>query len=174
LAIAEVDENENDSILAEQGKLECTEWTSLLVECDLDETDVKEDQALLLLEESVAEKFESLIPMVEEWYELASDVNTYNNINVTAATRIRRGEPGLWVDPKTLLQQVRNGLGPRPSDPTKFCFWAAALINPLPVLGASLEIRGQLLEAPTLKQRLRVLEWGLMRSIGNLKGERPI
>jgi len=49
----------------------------------------------------------------------------------------------------------------------------AALINPLPAMGISLEIRGNILEVQTLEERLKILEMGLVRSIQNLKGERP-
>jgi hypothetical protein len=118
---------------------------------------------------------QELIPLVEEWYALASDAKTYTNLNVTAATRVMRDQPGLMVDPEKLLQRVAKELGPRPEDdPTAFSFWAAALINPLPVLGVSMEIRGRLLEAPTTQKRLKVLEFGLQRSIDNLTGQRPL
>jgi hypothetical protein len=115
--------------------------------------------------------------LVDQWYDLASNVRTYENINVTAAARIQKGAPGLWVDPQKLLHRVRKQLGPMPSaqdKPTELCFWVAALINPLPVLGVSLEIRGQLLEAPTLERRCQVVERGLTRSIDNLTGKRPL
>ena len=168
-------EFDDDNVEKDKTRLQCAEWSPLLVECDLDTVDTQLGRMLLEQNETIQAKYGSLLPMVQEWYELASNVKTYNNINVTASTRIRKGQPGLFVDPKALLKQVRNSLGSIPKDdPTAFCFWAAALINPLPVLGASLEIRGQLLEAPTLERRLQVLEWGLIRSIGNLKGERPI
>ena len=47
-------------------------------------------------------------------------------------------------------------------------------MNPLPPLGVSLEIRGALLEAATDEQRMAILERGLLRSIDNLKGIRPL
>lgn len=152
----------------EDTRLSCTEWNSVLVECNLEaaKLDVAEDER---------DKMNELVSLVEEWYVLASSTTTYTNTNVTAATRVKRGHPGLWVDPEKLLQQVAKELGPRPEDdPTAFSFWAAALINPLPVLGVSMEIRGRLLEAPTTKERLRVLEFGLQRSIDNLTGKRPL
>jgi hypothetical protein len=119
------------------------------------------------------EKISSLMPLVNEWFALASNANAYQNLNVTASTRIRKGHPGLWVDSGKLLQRVWwwKELGPRPTTiPTNaFWFWAAAL------MGVSLEIWGQMLEAPTIARRLKVLEWGLIRSmIENLKGKRPL
>ena len=69
---------------------------------------------------------------------------------------------------------MKNDLGACPplTDPSSFAFWVAALINPLPPLGVSLEIRGQLLESNGTLQRLYVLEKGLKRSIENLNGKR--
>ena len=113
---------------------------------------------------------------MDEWYSLASNPKTYDNTNVTAATRVKRGQPGLAVDPNALLKRVQNDLGERPSEksPTRFAFWAAALINPLPPLGVSLEIRGRLLEAYTIEDRLLIVQRGLERSIQNLQGQRPL
>jgi hypothetical protein len=136
------------------------------------------------------EKVESLIPYVDEWYDLASDIKTYQNLNVTATARVQWDQPYLTIEPKNLLRRVVKELGPRPnatitttntntnSDSNKvnieFMFWVAALINPLPALGVSLEIRGNILEANTIKQKLHILELGLIRSIQNLKGERRL
>jgi hypothetical protein len=50
----------------------------------------------------------------------------------------------------------------------------AALINPLPALGVSPEIRGRVLAAPTAKRRLEILQWGIERPIRNLKGISPL
>lgn len=122
-------------------------------------------------------KAESLVPYVEEWYNLASNVKTYQNTNVTAGVRIQHNQPMIKVDPDVLMRKVLKELGDRPDplqDPTGFCFWVGALINPLPALGVSLEIRGNLLEVRTLDERLKILELGLIRSIQNLKGERPL
>ncbi|OEU17053.1 hypothetical protein FRACYDRAFT_239656 [Fragilariopsis cylindrus CCMP1102] len=99
------------------------------------------------------EKVEALIPYVDEWYDLASNIKTYQNLNVTATARIQWDQPYLTIEPEKLL---------RP------------LINPLPALGVSLEIRGNILEANTIQQKLQILELGLMRSIQNLKGERRL
>eukprot|EP00536_Pseudo-nitzschia_multiseries_P017043 jgi/Psemu1/49069/gm1.49069_g len=125
-------------------------------------------------DKSTLDKAESLVPYVEEWYDLASNAKTYHNTNVTVTARVQRDQPMLRVDPNVLLKKVRKELGDRPDprkDPHGFCFWAGALINPLPALGVSLEIRGNLLEVRTLEERLKIIELGLLRSIQNLKGE---
>ena len=171
--IIEVDSNTRKEELEQHATRDFQEWTSCQVECNLDEVDAEAD-IKAMENTTIHDHFHSLIPKVEEWYELASNSKTFDNVNVTASTRIQRGQPGLYVDPKALLHQVRKSLGPRPDNPTEFCFWAAALINPLPVLGASLEIRGQMLEAPTVERRLCILEWGLARSMDNLTGKRPL
>lgn len=183
-----------------------TEWSSIPVQINLEmieamEKEEDEDLAAILAgvpTSSAIEKVKELNALVDEWYQLARDPSTFENVNVTATTRIRVGHPGLWISPETLLRRVSNQLGPRPcswfastdvasssptaapvtsptvADITAFIFWAAALINPLPPLGVSLEIRGRLLEAPTLRRRLEILELGLRRSIDNLKGTRPL
>jgi hypothetical protein len=150
-------------------------WTNCWVEVNLELSEHHVDNG----KDSgdIAALVERLPSMVDEWVSLASDLSTYENTNVTASTRITVGSPGLWVEPQKLVQRVMRQLGPRPSpqdDPTTFCFWVAALINPLPVLGVSLEIRGRLLEAPTVKKRFEVVETGLKRSIDNLKGTKPL
>jgi hypothetical protein len=143
------------------------EWSKTNVVCDLDEDDSNDE---------LLNKAESLLPLIDKWYMLASDVKTYDNTNVTASARISHGMPGLLCDPSKLLQRVTNELGERPpaTQPTALCFWAAALINPLPPMGISLEIRGRMLEATNLKDRLQILEQGLIRSIQNLEGTRPL
>jgi hypothetical protein len=149
-----------------------TEWSSAFVDCNLEAIDEKTEEEAC--DPVLLEKVHSLMLLVDEWFALASNMDTFKNLNVTASTRIQTGHPGLWVDSGKLLQRVWKELGPRPTTPTAFCFWAAALINPLPALGVSLEIRGQMLEAPTVERRLNVLERGLTRSIDNLKGARPL
>jgi hypothetical protein len=149
-------------------------WSSCWVEVALEsaEQDIEEES-----DDDVTSLQARLPKMVDDWYALASNADTYENTNVTASTRIKKGLPGLLVEPKKLLQRVANQLGPRPSatdNPTAFCFWVAALINPLPVLGVSLEIRGKVLEAPTVKKRLQIVEMGLQRSIDNLTGRVPL
>ena len=161
----QVDTSRNDAT-----PLDSTEWSLVDIQCaDLDDPNKVVDDATL-------QKAESLTPLIDEWYELASTIQTYDNTDVTATRRIQSGRPGLYVDPLKLLERVLADLGPRPpvSQPTALAFWAAALINPLPALGVSLEIRGRILEAPSVQRRLEILELGLVRSIQNLKGERPL
>ena len=165
MADLQVDTSMNDAT-----PLDSTEWSLVDIQCaDLDDPNKVVDDATL-------QKAESLTPLIDEWYELASTIQTYDNTDVTATRRIQSGRPGLYVDPLKLLERVLADLGPRPpvSQPTALAFWAAALINPLPALGVSLEIRGRILEAPSVQRRLEILELGLVRSIQNLKGERPL
>ncbi len=152
-----------------------TKWSLTNVECNLDEQeknlDIDREH-----HQKMIEKAETLLPLIDEWYDLASNAQTYHNVNVTASTRVQRGQPYLSVEPGNLLNRVMKDLGDRPSvdDPIALAFWAAALINPLPPLGVSLEIRGRILEATCVEERLNVLEMGLKRSIQNLNGERPL
>ena len=113
---------------------------------------------------------------LDKWLELASNEETYQNLDVVATSRIAKGASQLSCDPSQLLKNVLRELGPRPpiSQPTALCFWGAALMNPLPPLGVSLEIRGNLLEATTTEKRLNILEQGLKRSIANLDGTFPL
>ena len=164
--------NEGDSSIDQDwAKLSSSEWNMLPVLVNLEALETPDEEQSHAHQQ---EKVNELSLLVDEWYNLASNVNTYNNINVTATTRIRHGHPGLWVEPDKLLARVAKQLGPRPTEPTAFCFWAAAMINPLPSLGVSMEIRGRLLEAVTVERRLEILEVGLRRSIENLTGRRPL
>lgn len=119
-----------------------------------------------------------LLPLVETWCDLASDMKTYENIQVTATARVQQGQPFMSVQPDNLLQRVKKDLGEMPELNRQgihdFVFWVAALINPLPCLGVSLEIRGKVLEACGLEEKFNILEFGLQRSIQNLRGERPL
>ncbi len=145
-----------------------TQWSKTEVESNLDQNEN--------ITPEIIQKAESLIPLVDEWYDLASNSQTYQNTNVTATARVQRNQPMLSIEPDKLLLRVLKDLGerPPPEKPTAFAFWAAALINPLPALGVSLEIRGKMLEAVDVEERLKILEFGLVRSIQNLKGERPL
>lgn len=176
LVVFSEDEEGDDG--ADGDKTDYTEWSTCLVDVNLDRIDEHQDDMLSKDEESsTISKLDTLASMVQEWKELAINVQTFENLNVTATTRIQRGQPGLSVDPKILIKNVEQEMGPSPpasSSPTAFCFWAAALINPLPPLGVSMEIRGAMLEAATVEQRMAILERGLIRSIDNLKGIRPL
>jgi hypothetical protein len=179
----------NDHDDHDESMLDCTVWNTLNVLVNVDSllaaADNNNNNNNRNADDSthLAEKVEQLTQLVDEWYSLASNTNTYQNSNVTAATRIRPGEPALWIEPDKLLAKVSRQLGPRPRinhrnstyyDANQFCLWAAAMINPLPPLGVSMEIRGKILEAPTVQRRLQVLEFGLRRSIDNLKGIKPL
>lgn len=145
-------------------------WTKLPVDCNVGEDADHEDEAVIA-------KAQSLVPLLEKWQRLASDVNTYENIDVVASTRVMKGQPGLRVDPAALLRKVLSDLGEQPDpteSPTEFALWGAALINPLPALGVSPEIRGAVLEAPTAMSKLEILEMGVNRSIANLEGKAPL
>lgn len=157
-----------------------TEWSTCLIDVDLEQMDQNQDEQIMLIEANsrsskITNQMDTIAQMLLEWQELASNGKTFENLNVTASTRIQRGHAGLLVNPQVLIKNVVQELGPRPtSSPTAFCYWATALMNPLPPLGVSLEIRGSMLEAATLQQRLNILERGLIRSIDNLKGIRPL
>jgi hypothetical protein len=117
-----------------------------------------------------------LIPLIERWISLASDQATYDNVNVVARTRRKAGEPGLSVNASALIRKVKSSLGPMPSPtrPTAFAVWGAALINPLPPLGVATEIRGAVLEANGAERKLAVLQRGLLKSLNNLDGTKPL
>lgn len=145
-------------------------WTEVPVDCQVNEDFDKED-------DGVVDKAESIVPLLQKWQCLASDLKTYENTDVVAGSRVMKGEPGLHVDPAALIRKVLSDLGERPDptkNPTAFALWGAALINPLPALGVSPEIRGRVLEAPTAQMKLEILEWGVMRSIANLEGKTPL
>eukprot|EP00908_Phaeocystis_cordata_P019397 Transcript_30905.p1 GENE.Transcript_30905~~Transcript_30905.p1 ORF type:complete len:420 (-),score=141.46 Transcript_30905:212-1471(-) len=113
---------------------------------------------------------------LQHWLELARNPRTYDNIDVTAGTRARRGEPGLRVDPERLLSRVLDDLGPQPSPtaPTALALWGAALINPLPPLGVATEVRGAALEAASTEDRLTLVRRAVRKSIANLEGRQPL
>ena len=71
---------------------------------------------------------------------------------------------------------VLDELGPMPApnEPTALAFWGAALVNPLPPMGIALEIRGKMLEAKSIDERLIHLERTVTRSIANLNGTNPL
>jgi hypothetical protein len=117
-----------------------------------------------------------LIPLMERWISLASEQSTYDNVDVVARTRRKAGRPGLSVNASALIRKVQLELGPMPSPerPTAFAVWGAALINPLPPLGVATEIRGAVLDAVDAERKLAVLERGLVKSINNLDGTKPL
>ena len=162
----------DESTAVESATLPYTQWSLCQVQC-LPLSFAEEEKAATRDEVALAE---SLVPLLDRWLALASDPRTYDNTNVTASTRARRNEPGLRCDPRQRMALVLHDLGerPPPTRPTAFAFWGGALINPLPPLGVSLEIRGRMLEAPTGLDKLALLRTGLQRSIENLEGSRPL
>ena len=153
-----------------------SEWTPVKVDVALTNEDTEE------ITPNIIGKAQSIVPMLQQWIELASSSNTYDNIDVVASARIKKGEPGLLTDPQKHIKSVLNDLGPMPEpssdssckDLHEFCFWGAALVNPLPPLGVSLEVRGRMLEATSIEERLDLLEKTVSRSIQNLDGSRPL
>jgi len=143
-----------------------TEWSTNEIDCNITDVDNKD--------EALVERAEAIIPLLEKWQSLATDLQTYDNTNVVATARLVKGHPGLRIDPAALVRNVRKEIGERPTDATALALWGAALINPLPVLGVSPEIRGRVLEAPDAATRLKILEWGVKRSIANLEGTSPL
>ena len=65
--------------------------------------------------------------------------------------RVKRGQTFISVQPDNILRCVKKNLGEMSlitaNSIYDFVSWAAALVNPLPVLGVSLEILGRMLEA---------------------------
>lgn len=147
-----------------------TQWTNSRVRI-ID--DVEEDTNASA--EAVA-KAKQIIPLIEQWLALASNQTTYDNVDVVARTRRKTGQPGLTVNAAALLRRVQKELGPRPPPeyPTLLALWGSALINPLPALGVSTELRGAVLEAEGAANKLAILERGLIKSINNLNGSRPL
>jgi len=169
-----------DAVKRPSTLLPSTQWSLCLVDCTLDEdgdfNDIQDNCGDKLI---VCEKAEALVPLVEKWLSLATNVGTYDNINVTASARIRHGHPGLLCDSAKVLRKVVQDLGDRPdppsSNPNELCFWIAALINPLPTpLGVSPEVRGRVLEASTVSERVDIVRRALLRSIANLDGSNPL
>ena len=147
-----------------------TKWTNSRVRIiDDDEEDANASA------EAVA-KATQIVPLIEQWIALASNQLTYDNVDVVARTRRKSGQPGLTVDAAALLRRVQREIGQRPPPelPTALALWGSALINPLPALGVATELRGAVLEAEGATNKLAILERGLIKSINNLNGSRPL
>ena len=63
---------------------------------------------------------------------------------------------------------------PPAEEPRNRALWVAALINPLPALGVSLEIRPAVLSAPTTAAALEAVMHGIKTSIAHLDGSEPM
>lgn len=164
-----IQHEQDDEPLFLDEDLPCSKWSNTLVQVQhLDDPDVEDDTTL-----SLAQRVPALL---EKWEALAIQEKTYENTKVVATARVRRGFPMMKVKPAALMKNVKSELGPipPPSNPTKLALWGAALINPLPPLGVSPEVRGRIVSAPTAKRRLEILIWAIERSIQNLQGVKPL
>jgi len=123
---------------------------------------------------SLVEAAARLSADLEAWRRLAAERSTYDDPAVTAGARARRGD--LRLDPALLLARVCCDLGPKPPPeaPTALALWGGALINPLPSLGVSTEVRGAVLEAQGAAERVALVQRAVSRSIANLEGRRPL
>ncbi|EOD36895.1 hypothetical protein EMIHUDRAFT_433737 [Emiliania huxleyi CCMP1516] len=123
---------------------------------------------------SLVEAAARLSADLEAWRRLAAERSTYDDPAVTAGARARRGD--LRLDPALLLARVCRDLGPKPPPeaPTALALWGGALINPLPSLGVSTEVRGAVLEAQGAAERVALVQRAVSRSIANLEGRRPL
>mmetsp|Transcript_22084 Transcript_22084/g.34617 ORF Transcript_22084/g.34617 Transcript_22084/m.34617 type:complete len:141 (-) Transcript_22084:113-535(-) len=91
-----------------------------------------------------------LEPLVEEWKRLVVD--------------------GKWERLPNQLNQLLEDLGPMPTAdrPMDRALWVAALIDPLPAIGASPEIRLAVLRAPSTAAALSAVLVGIKKSISHL------
>jgi len=90
------------------------------------------------------------LSLVDRWIELAQE---------------RERSPGQ-------IDGILNDLGkiPPADQPSERAFWIGALINPIPAMGVSLEIRPALLTARKAEQRVEVALNGIRRSIKYMEG----
>jgi len=168
--VDKADEDGDASSAEFDNKQSITEWSNnkiLIIDENSEDADATND--------AIA-KATYLIPLIERWISLASDQTTYDNVDVVAMTRRKSGQPGLSINAAALIKKVQREIGPMPppTNPSQFSVWGAALINPLPALGVATEIRGAVLESPSAIGKLAVLERGLIKSINNLDGTRPL
>jgi hypothetical protein len=158
--------NDIDLPSGDLSALPSTEWTPCHVVCDHNQSDTFEGK--------VSELAERILSLLKEWEHVASNEATYENTDVVATIRRRPGHSGLRVYPDALLRNVRAELGDIPSHPADLALYGAALINPIPAMGVAPEIRGRVLSAATCFEKLSILEWGIQRSLANLRGARPL
>ena len=150
-----------------------TQWSNCRISIIDDE---EEDAASSSSSSETFQKATQINKLIDHWLILASDQTTYDNVDVVARTRRKTGQPGLTGNASVLLKRVQHELGPRPPPerPTLLALWGAALLNPLPPLGVATELRGAVLEADGALMKLSILERGLLKSIDNLDGTRPL
>uniref|UniRef100_A0A6T8L222 Lon N-terminal domain-containing protein n=1 Tax=Hemiselmis andersenii TaxID=464988 RepID=A0A6T8L222_HEMAN len=74
------------------------------------------------------------------------------------------------------IDKILMDIGDMPPADKPFdrALWVAALINPLPALGVSLEIRPAVLCSPTASNALQIVHGGLTTSIAHLDGSKPM
>ena len=147
-----------------------TQWSNCRISI-IDDDDEEDEHS-----SETIEKATQINKLIDHWLILASDQTTYDNVDVVARTRRKTGQPGITVNASVLLKRVQHELGPRPTPerPTLLALWGAALLNPLPPLGVATELRGAVLEADGALMKLSILERGLLKSIDNLDGTRPL
>lgn len=86
----------------------------------------------------------------------------------------------LWAKKKERspgqMQELLACLGEMPpaTEPTERALWVGALINPLPSMGVSLEIRPQLLMAKSAKDRVQIAMDAIVKSIGHMDGSQKL
>ena len=70
------------------------------------------------------------------------------------------------------INQLLQDLGDMPGvdQPTELAFWIGALINPLPALGVSMEVRPALLMADTVEERMEIASDAILKSIRHMDG----
>lgn len=154
-----------------------TQWNNCRISIiDDDEEEENEKDSASSSTDETFEKATQINKLIDHWLILASDQTAYDNVDVVARTRRKTGQPGLTVNTSVLLKRVQHELGPRPPPerPTLLALWGAALLNPLPPLGVATELRGAVLEAEGALMKLSILERGLLKSIDNLDGTRPL
>jgi hypothetical protein len=107
-----------------------SEWSTCLVHVGLEQMDQAHDERQLLLPNdkddfdsrnrrvtTILNQLDAIAQMLVEWQALASNVQTFENLNVTATTRIQRGHAGLRVNPQVLIKNVLLGHGHYESTP---------------------------------------------------------
>lgn len=74
------------------------------------------------------------------------------------------------------IDKLLDDLGEIPSaeEPTDRAMWIGALVNPLPSMGVSMEIRPLLLTAKTAEERVEIALTGIQTSIKHMDGSKPM
>mmetsp|Transcript_5537 Transcript_5537/g.7085 ORF Transcript_5537/g.7085 Transcript_5537/m.7085 type:complete len:341 (+) Transcript_5537:203-1225(+) len=74
------------------------------------------------------------------------------------------------------IEKLLLDLGDRPKEdePSELAFWVGALINPLPAMGVSMEVRPALLTAKSAGERVEIVLVAILRSIKHMDGSAPM